>query len=147
VFDSDRSRIAGVLLLALVAIGLAQPPAWIQRAVQGPYVTWRAADVLGTPVGEGIVVNRDAISHSVTVNVVDSRFNPPRIVKLRELRGSGVRWLRAARRDGLARNEIAIDVVAGNRETAYLLRVQRSLQLKVTRSVRGRDLSPRTFSR
>jgi hypothetical protein len=147
VFDSNRSRIAGVLLLALVAVGLAQPPAWIQRAVPGPYVTWRAADVLGTPVVEGIVVNRDAISHSVTVNVVDSRFNPPRIVKLRELRGSGVRWLRAGHRDGLARNEIAVDVVAGGREAAYLLRVRSGLLLDVARSVRGHDLGPRTFSR
>jgi hypothetical protein len=147
VFDSDSSRIAGVLLLALVPVGLAQPPAWIQRAVQGPYVTWRAADVLGTPVVEGIVVNRDAVSHSVTVNVVDSRFNPPRIVKLRELPGSGVRWLRAGRRDGLARNEIAVDVVAGGRETAYLLRVRRGLQLDLARSVRGHDLGPRTFTR
>src|SRR5207247_8225438 len=99
-----------LLALAAVTVGLAQPPAWIQRVVQGPYVTWRAADVLGTPVVEGIVVNRDAVSHSLVVNVVDSRFNPPRIVKLRELRGSGARWLRAGRRDGLARNEIAVDV-------------------------------------
>jgi hypothetical protein len=137
-----------LLALAAVAVGLAQPPAWIQRAVQGPYVTWRAADVLGTPVVEGIVVNRDAISHSVTVNVVDSRFNPPRVVKLRELRGSGVRWLRAGHRDGLARNEIAVDVVAaGGREAAYLLRVRRGLQLDLARSVRGHDLGPRTFSR
>jgi hypothetical protein len=147
VFDSDSSRIAGMLLLALVAVGLAQPPAWIQRAVQGPYVTWRAADVLGTPVVEGIVVNRDAVSHSVTVNVVDSRFNPPRIVKLRELRGSRVRWLRAGRRDSLARNEIAIDVVADGAETAYLLRVRRGLELEVARSVRGHNVGPRTFAR
>ena len=135
-----------VLLALAVAVGLAQPPAWIQRAVQGPYVTWRAADVLGTPVVEGIVVNRDAVSHSLVVNVVDSRFNPPRIVKLRELRGSGVRWLRAGRRDGLARNEIAVDVVAGGNETAYLLRVGRGLQLELARKVRGHNLGPRTFS-
>jgi hypothetical protein len=114
--------------------------------VQGPYVTWRAADVLGTPVVEGIVVNRDAVSHSLVVNVVDSRFNPPRIVKLRELRGSSVRWLRAGHRDGLARNEIAVDIVAGGKETAYLLRVGRGLQLELARKVRGHDLGPRTFS-
>jgi hypothetical protein len=136
-----------LLALAALAVGLVQPPAWIQRAVQGPCVTWRAADVLGTPIVEGIVVNRDAVSHSVTVNVVDSRFNPPRIVKLRELRRPGVRWLRAGRRDGLARNEIAIDVVAGGRESAFLLLVRRGLQLEVARSVRGHDLGPRTFSR
>jgi hypothetical protein len=137
-----------MLLLALaVAVGSVQPPAWFQRAVQGPYVTWRAADVLGTPIVEGIVVNRDAISHSVTINVVDSRFNPPRIVKLRELRGSGVRWLRAGRRDGLARNEIAIDVVAGGGgETAYLLLVRPGPQLQLVRYVRGPNLGPRTFA-
>ena len=91
------------LLAATLALLFAQPPAWIQRAgVPGPIVTWRAADVLGTPVVEGIVVNRDTTSHTVTVNVVDSRFDPPRIVKLRELAGSRVRWLRAGVRDGLA---------------------------------------------
>jgi hypothetical protein len=136
-----------VLLALAAAVAWSQPPAWIQRAVQGPYVTWRAVDVLGTPVVEGIVVNRDTISHSVTVNVVDSRFNPPRIVKLRELRGSRVRWLRAGRRDGLARNEIAVDVVAGGAETAYLLRVRNGLRLQVARSVRGHNLGQRTLAR
>jgi hypothetical protein len=128
-------------------LAAAPPPAWIQRAVQGPYVTWRAADVLGTPVVEGIVVNRDAISHSITVNVVDSRFNPPRIVKLRELPGTRVRWLRAGTRDGLRRSEIAVDVLGGGIETAYLLRVARGLRLDLTRTMRGPSLGPRIFSR
>jgi hypothetical protein len=123
------------------------PPAWIQRAVQGPYLTWRAADVLGTPVVEGIVVNRDSISRSITVNVVDSRFDPPRIVKIRDLPGTHVRWLRAGTRDGLGRSEIAVDVKSPAGETAYLLRTRRTLQLEVARKVRGHNLGPRTFSR
>jgi len=62
------------LLAAVLALVFAGPPAWIQRAgVPGPIVTWRAADVLGTPVVEGIVVNRDTTSHTVTVNVLGTR--------------------------------------------------------------------------
>jgi len=110
-------------------------------------VTWRAADVLGTPVVEGVVVARDTTSHTLTVNVVDSRFDPPRVVKLRELKGTRVRWLRAGRRDGLLRPEIAVAVVDGGRETAYLLRVGRGLSLHLERAVRGAGLGPRTFSR
>ncbi|MGE5275280.1 MAG: hypothetical protein ACM3QU_16155 [Verrucomicrobiota bacterium] len=135
-----------VLVAVLAALALAQPPAWIQRAVAGPYLTWRVADVLGTPVVEGIVVNRDSISHSITVNVVDSRLDPPRIVRIRELPGTQVRWLRAGRRDGLARSQIAVDVTSPLGETAYLLRVRRGLRLEVARKVRGHDLAPRTFS-
>ena len=136
------------ILAAALALVFAQPPAWIQRVgVPGPIVTWRAADVLGTRVVEGIVVNRDSISHSITVNVVDSRFNPPRIVRIRELPGTQVRWLRAGRRDGLPRSEIAVDVRSPLGETAYLLRVRPGLQLEVARKVRGHDLDPRTFSR
>ena len=133
-------------LVAALALILTPPPAWIQRAVQGPYVTWRASDVIGTPVVEGIVVNRDTNSHTLTVNVVDSRFNPPRIVKLRELNGSSVRWLRAGRRDGLLRSQIAVDVVAHGKETAYLLDVRRGLTLGIVRSARGPKLGPRTFA-
>jgi hypothetical protein len=136
------------ILAAALALFFAQPPAWIQRAaIPGPIVTWRAADVLGTPAAEGIVVNRDAISHSVTVNVVDSRFNPPRIVRIRELPGMQVRWLRAGRRDGLARSEIAVDAMSPLGEAAYLLRVRRGLRLEVVRKVRGHELGPRTFAR
>jgi len=110
-------------------------------------VTWRAADVLGTPVVEGIVVNRDPISHTISVNVVDSRFNPPRIVRIRELPGTQVRWLRAGTRDGLRRGEIAVDVVSRGKETAFLLRVGRGLVLELVRKVRGPRLGPRTFVR
>ena len=132
--------------LFVAAVMGGQPPAWIQRAVQGPYVTWRAADVLGTPVVEGIAVNRDTTSHTVTVNVVDSRFNPPQIVKLHELPGTQVRWLRAGVRDGLPRPEIAVDVVKGTQETAYLLRVGKGLNLSVVRKVAGHGLKPTVFS-
>jgi hypothetical protein len=136
------------LLAVALALVFAQPPAWIQRAgLPGPIVTWRAADVLGTPAVEGIVVSRDPVSHTVTVNVVDSRFDPPRIVKLRELAGSRVRWLRAGTRDGLARDEIALDVAGAAGEAVYLLRIGRGLRMEVARKVRGRDLGPRTFAR
>jgi hypothetical protein len=110
-------------------------------------VTWRAADVLGTPVVEGIVVNRDPISHTISVNVVDSRFNPPRIVKIREIPGSRVRWLRAGTTDGLRRAEIAVDVVDHGKETAFLLRVGRGLLLELVKKVRRPGISPRTFVR
>jgi hypothetical protein len=136
-----------IVLAVLLAVAI-QPPAWIQRAaIAGPIVTWRAADVLGTPVVEGIVVDRDSTWRTVTVNVVDSRFDPPRIVKLRDLNGSRVRWLRAGRRDGLRRSEIAVDVIDRDRETAYLLRVGSELSLRLARKVRGPDLGPRTFAR
>jgi hypothetical protein len=136
-----------VLAIAAVVLALGLPPAWIQRTVQGPYVTWRTADVLGTPVVEGIAVNRDTTSHTVTVNVVDSRFDPPQIVKLRELAGTTVRWLRAGVRDGLRRPEIAVDVVSGSRETAYLLRVGKGLDLTIVRKVVGKGLGPTLFSK
>jgi hypothetical protein len=110
-------------------------------------VTWRAADVLGTPVVEGIVVNRDPISHTISVNVVDSRFNPPRIVKIRELPGTGVSWLRAGTRDRLRRREIAVDVLDHGKETAFLLRVGRGLFLNRERRWRAPTPPPPTFAR
>jgi hypothetical protein len=116
-----------ILFATLLVAAATQPPAWIQRAVPPPIVTWRAADVLGTPIVEGIAIDRDDVSHIVTVNIVDSRFDPPRIVKQRDLPGSTVRWLRAGTRDGLYRYEIAVDVVDHGRETAYLLRVRRGV--------------------
>ena len=134
------------VLISAAAIAPPPVPAWINRAVQGPYVTYRLADVLGTPPVEGIVVNRDTTSHTVTVNVVDSRFNPPQIVKLHELPGSQVRWLRAGTRDGLQRSEIAVDVVNGTHETAYLLRVGKGLHLPIVRKVSGHGLKPTLFS-
>jgi hypothetical protein len=136
-----------ILFATLLVAAATQPPAWIQRAnVPPPIIAWRLADVLGTPIVEGIAVDRDAISGTVTVNVVDSRFDPPRIVKQRDLPGSKLRWLRAGTRDGLYRYEIAVDVVDHGKETAYLLRVRRGFQLELARKVRGTNLSPRTFS-
>ena len=119
-------------LLLTLAFAAPQPPVWIQRAnVPPPILAWRLADVLGTPVVEGIAVDRDAAADTLTVSVVDSRFDPPRIVHQRDLKGSRVRWLRAAKRDGLARREIAVDVVDHGREVAYLLRVRRGFRLEL----------------
>jgi hypothetical protein len=131
--------------IALATFAVAQPPAWIQRAVPPPIVAWRQADVLGTPIVEGIAVDRDL--GVLTVNVVDSRFDPPQIVRQRDLHGTRVRWLRAGTRDGLFRFEIAIDIVQESRETAYLLRVRRGFTLELVRTVRGPKLSPGIFSK
>lgn len=133
-------------VLAL-AFAVPQPPVWIQRAnVPRPIVAWRLADVLGTPVVEGIAVDRDAAVNTLTVNVVDSRFDPPQIVRQRDLPGSRVRWLRAGTRDGLFRFQIAVGVVDHGRETAYLLRVRRGFQLELARQVGGRNLGPGIFA-
>jgi hypothetical protein len=135
----------------IVALALAPPqiPAWIDRANVAPrsqIVTYRLADVLGTSAVEGIVVDRDPIDGTVEVSVVDSRFDPPQAVKQRSVKGQRLRWLRAGKRDGLFRYEIAVDVVDKRKETAYLLRVGRGFQLELVRMVRGHNLSPRTFS-
>jgi hypothetical protein len=137
-------------LLVAVSVAFAAPPtpAWIQRAkVPPPIVAWRLADVLGTPVVEGIAVDRDAAAHTLTVSVVDSRFNPPRIVHQRDLKGSRVRWLRAGERDGLGRTQIAVDVSdRSGSETAYLLRVRPGFRLQLVRAVHGRNLAAGLFS-
>jgi hypothetical protein len=138
-----------VPLFVALALAAPPPPAWIQRAkVPPPIVAWRLADVLGTPVVEGIAVDRDAAANTLTVSVVDSRFDPPRIVHQRDLKGSRVRWLRAGRRDELRRNEIAVDVLDHGTETAYLLRVpRRGFRLVLARTMRGHDIGPGIFSR
>ena len=130
-------------------IAAAPPPPWIQRAaIPPPIIAWRLADVLGTPAAEGIAVDRDATAGTLTVNVVDSRFNPPRVVKIRDVKGSKVRWLRAGTRDGLARTQIAIGVTgAGGKETAYLLQVGKPLELAIVRTVHGTTTRPTVFSR
>ncbi len=133
-----------VLALAFAA---PQPPVWIQRAnVPPPIVAWRLADVLGTPIVEGIAVDRDATAGTLTVSVVDSRFDSPQIVRQRDLPGSRVRWLRAGTRDGLFRFQIAVDVIDHGQETAYLLRVRRGFQLELAQTKRGHNLSPRIFA-
>jgi hypothetical protein len=131
-----------------VVIAATPPPPWIQRApIPAPIVAWRLADVLGTPAAEGIAVDRDVAAGTLTVNVVDSRYNPPKVVKIRDVKGSRMRWLRTGTRDGLARGEIAVDVAGPAGETAYLLRVGRGLRLELERKVHGHELGPRTFSR
>jgi hypothetical protein len=134
------------LLLAL-AFTAPRPPVWIQRAtVPPPIITWRLADVLGSPVVEGIAVDRDSADGTLTVSVVDSRFDPPRIVHQRDLRGSRVRWLRAGTHDGLHRPEIALDVVDRGKEAAYLLRVGPRFRLELVRTRIGSGIGPRVFS-
>jgi hypothetical protein len=139
----DRQVVPVLLALSLAA---PQPPVWIQRAkVPQPIVAWRLADVLGTPVVEGIAVDRDAAVDTLTVSVVDSRYDPPRMVHQRDLKGSRVRWLRAGKRDGLHRSEIAVDVVDHGKEKAYLLLARRGFRLELARSIRGNGISPAVF--
>lgn len=76
------------------------------------------------------------------MKVVDSRYDPPQIVRSRDLPGTALRWLRAGRRDGLARGEIAVCVARPGGETAYLLRVGRKYELELVRAVRGTKLKP-----
>lgn len=133
------------LALLLVSLAVAPAPPWIQRAVLPPIVAWRQADVLGTPIVEGIAVNKDATFGTLTVSVVDSRFQPPQMVRQRDLIGSEVRWLRAGTHDGLYRYEIAVDVVGPKGETAYLLLVRRAFQLEIGRTVHGKNISPNIF--
>ena len=98
------------LLLAAAAIAATPPPAWIQRAVPPPIVAWRQADLLGTPIPEGVAVS--AAAGSYFVGVVDSRLDPPEMVLDFELaktgRGTGVKTLLAGRITGAARGEIAV---------------------------------------
>jgi hypothetical protein len=107
------------------------PPVWIQRAnVPQPIIAWRLADVLGTPVVEGIAIDRDG-PDKITVSVIDSRFNPPRIVRQRTLPGTKVERLRAGRRDHLARNEIRVKT----EKATYILRVERPFTLRLLKTV------------
>jgi hypothetical protein len=99
--------------------------------------------VLGTPIVEGIAVDRNL--GMLTVNVVDSRFDPPRIVRQRDVRGTRVRWLRAGRQDALARNEIALDAIGPTGETAYLLRVGRGFTLALVQTRDGTNIGPRAL--
>jgi hypothetical protein len=102
--------------------------------------------VLGTPVVEGIAVDRDATAGTLTVNVVDSRYNPPKVVKIRDVKGTKVRWLRAGTHDGLARAQIAIGVIGRDgTQTAYLLQVRKPLELALVRTVHGKRLGPATL--
>jgi hypothetical protein len=134
----------------LLALSLAPPPvpAWIDRAHVAPaslVVTYRIADVLGSPAPEGITVDRDPTDGTLDVSVIDSRFDPPRVVHQATVKGNRVRWLRAGRRDGL-RHEVAFDVLDKGKETAYLFRVGPKFKLVLVRTMHGRNLSPRVFA-
>ena len=129
-----------MLPLLLAALFAASPaPPWVLRVVPAPVVAFREADVLGSPVVEGIAIDR--LGGTLGVYVVDSRTNPPKIAAQRDLPDGKVVWLRAGRRDGFARNEIAVDVSRPRGETAYLLRLERS-GLAVVKSVHGKGLTP-----
>lgn len=122
------------LAIALAAVAAAtalaaQAPPWMGRAVPPPIVAWKVADVLGNNVPEGITVS--SATSRYFVGVVDSRFNPPRMVLDYDLmpvrQGSSVRWLRAGRLTGSAAREIAVDVRLSRTggERAWILRVER----------------------
>jgi len=135
------------LLLAL-AVGPLPVPAWIDRAHVAPpqyIVTYRLANVLGSPIVEGIVVDRDPVDGTMDVSVVDSRFDPPRIVHQGTVKGTRFRWLRAGTRDGLPRR-IALDTVDKGKETAYLFRVRPGFKLELLKTTHGQNISPRVFS-
>jgi hypothetical protein len=137
-----------VPLLLAFAITSPRPPAWIDRANVAPpsfIVTWRIADVLGSRIEEGITVDRDPVDHTLDVSVIDSKFNPPRVVRQGTVKGTGVRWLRAGARDGLP-HQIALDVVDKGKESAYLFRVGPRFKLALVRATHGRNISPRVFS-
>ena len=59
---------------------------------------------------------------TMDVSVIDSKFDPPRIVHQGTVKGTVFRWLRAGTRDGLP-HQIAVDTVDKGKETAYLFRV------------------------
>src|SRR5262249_39675739 len=108
--------ITSVLVLATLLAALSPtstpPPVWIQRANVAPeIVTWHVADVLGTPVDEGIVVSRDTTTRTMTVSVIDSRFKPPRIVRQKKFPGFLLHLFLTGTRDGLKRNEIGVSFV------------------------------------
>jgi hypothetical protein len=139
----------GVVPLIL-GFALAPPPvpAWIDRAHVAPasfIVTYRIANVLGSPVPEGITVDRDPTDGTLDVSVIDSKFDPPRIVNQGTVKGNTVRWLRAGTRDGLP-HEIAVDAVDKGTETAYLFRVGPKFNLVLVRKTHGQNISPRVFS-
>ena len=141
------SRAVVPFLLAL-ALGSPPVPAWIDRAHVAPasfIVTWRLADVLGSPVVEGITVDRDPTDGTLDVSAIDSRFDPPRIVHQGTVKGSRVRWLRAGARDGLP-HQIALDIVDKGKETAYLFRVGPRFKLALVRTMHGQNISRRVFA-
>ena len=92
------------------------------------------------------MVDRDPTDGTMDVSVVDSRFDPPRVVRQGTVKGTKFRWLRAGARDGVP-HQIAVDTVDKGKETAYLFRVGPKFKLVLARTMRGQNLSPRIFSR
>ena len=134
----------------VIAFAFASPPvpAWIDRSHVAPssfIVTYRLADVLGTPIVEGITVDRDPTAGTMDVSVIDSKFDPPQVVNQATVKGTVFRWLRAGTRDGLP-HEIAVDTVDKGKETAYLFRVGPKFKLVLVRKTHGQNISPRVFS-
>ena len=113
----------------IAAAAVAQPPAWIARAVPSPIVAWVETDVLGNHLPEGIAIS--SAGGAYFVGVADSRVDPPKMVLdfdlARARPGSSVRWLRAGRLTGTAAKEIAVDVRLSRTggEQAWILRVDR----------------------
>ena len=138
------------LVPLVLAFAFASPPvpAWIDRAHVAPesfIVTYRLADVLGSRLVEGVTVDRDPTSGTMDVSVIDSKFDPPRIVHQGTVKGTVFRWLRAGTRDGLP-HQIAVDTVDKGKETAYLFRVGPKFELVLVRKTHGPNNSPRVFS-
>src|SRR5690242_11782690 len=116
-------------LAAALALLAAPAPPWIQRAVPAPIVAWREADVLGSPLPEGVAVSTAGGDYAV--GVVDSRLDPPEEVLQYDLtpaiRGSRVRALVAGRFLGDRTAAIAVDVflTRSSGERAWVLRADR----------------------
>ncbi len=87
---------------------LSPPPAWIQRAVPGPIVAWRTADVLGNKLVEGIAVSD--VGGTLAVDVVDSRLDPPEDVESYDLPRGKFRALAVRRPAGRHYYDIVVTV-------------------------------------
>ena len=113
-------------------------------ASPGPIVTWRAADVLGTPVVEGIVVeprldlaHRDRQRRRLAVRSAADR-------QAAGAAGTRVRWLRAGARDGLAADQIAVDIVPGREaRLPTCFGSDAASRSRLVRAVHGHGSSPR----
>ena len=98
----------------IAAAAVAQPPAWIARAVPSPIVAWVETDVFGNHLPEGIAIS--SAGGAYFVGVADSRLDPPKMVLdfdlARARPGSSVRWL-----------DVRLSRTGG--EQAWILRVDR----------------------
>jgi hypothetical protein len=123
-----RRVVVKLAVSAIAALVLAQPPAWIGRAIPPPIAAWVEADVLGNHYAEGIAVS--SAGGAYFVGVAESRLDPPEMVLdydlVRAHAESSVRWLRAGRLTGTAAKEIGVDVRVSRAggERAWILRVE-----------------------